>query len=89
MIPWTHDGIIHIPRMWRQLQTAVNPRRLLKRLLFEVWADAYTQGWSDGSRDLDPDQRLNPYITDTPQPETADPEDTDSHKPHSSPKLKG
>ena len=84
MIAWTHEGSVHIARMWRKLQTDVNPRHLLKRLLFEVWADAYTQGWSDGNNDRDPDHKLNPYITDTAPPDTADPGRTDSRTPHSS-----
>ena len=56
-IRWTMSGNIDIDAMSRSDFSF----KTLRRVLYEVWADAYAHGWSDGANHRDADVRENPY----------------------------
>lgn len=60
-IMWTPSGNVDIDAMTRVDVAALGHKELLRRMLYEVWVDAYTHGWSDGNAGVDPDARDNPY----------------------------
>lgn len=64
-IPWTENGDINVADLAHEISEASPTERAtaeyLRKVLFEVWADAYTHGWSDGTADRIPDVRFNPY----------------------------
>lgn len=56
-IKWTPSGHIDIDSMSRSDFGA----ETLRRMLYEVWADAYAHGWSDEVHYRDANERENPY----------------------------
>lgn len=58
---WTPSGNIDIDAMTRVDVAALGHRESLRRMLYEVWADAYAHGWSDGVNHRDANERENPY----------------------------